>query len=89
MAAGNVSLHILRAGTRRRVRGFVRMDERFTSPQSREFAAQFERIFFMARLGRVLRYQSVEVVRQQLPHKLRELLEKLERAERQGKWVER
>jgi hypothetical protein len=60
------------------------MDESLTSPQSREFAAKFERIFFMARIGRVLRFQYDQIVRQALPHELQELVEKLERAERQA-----
>jgi hypothetical protein len=44
------------------------MDDWYTSPQSRELAAKFERIFFMARLGRVLRFQTDQIVRQPLPH---------------------
>ena len=65
----------------------MHMDERFTSQQSRAFAAKLERIFWMARLGRALRYRTDQIVREPLPHELQELVEKLERVERQGEWV--
>jgi Anti-sigma factor NepR len=56
---------------------FASMDERFTTSQSREFAAKFERIFFMAQLGRVLRRLHDEVVREPLPPKLEALMKRL------------
>jgi len=58
------------------------MDERLTSLQSREFAAKFERILFMARLGRVLRRLHDEVVGEPLPHNLQTLVKRLEHSER-------
>jgi hypothetical protein len=64
---------------------FAYMDERYTSPQSREFSAKIERVFFLARLGQVLRLQNDQVVRQPIPEKLQKLVQQLERAERQDK----
>jgi hypothetical protein len=58
------------------------MDEEVTPPQSREFAAKFERIFFMARLGRALRYQFDAVAREPLPGELQALVDQLGIAER-------
>lgn len=56
---------------------FASMDDWYTSPQSREFAAKLERIFFMARLGRALRYQYDAVARQPLPAELQKLMDRL------------
>jgi hypothetical protein len=61
------------------------MDDWYTSPQSREFAAKFERIFFMARLGRALRRLHDEVVREPLPHNLQTLVKRLEHSERHSR----
>jgi hypothetical protein len=58
------------------------MDDWYTSRQSREFAAKLERIFFMARLGRALRFRYDQIVRQPLPQELQELMRRLEGVER-------
>ena len=55
--------------------------DKLTSPQSREFAAKFERISFMARLGRALRSRYDEVARQPLPGELQQLMDRLRNAE--------
>ena len=54
------------------------MDERLTSPHARAFTAKVERVFLMARIGRVLRGLHDDVVSEPLPPKLESLVRRLE-----------
>jgi hypothetical protein len=53
------------------------MDQRLTSPHARTVAAKIERVFLMARIGRVLRGLHDDVLSEPLPPKLESLVRRL------------